>query len=373
MSGDEQYLERVASGGGATLYEVKGAYQGRVRRWVATTPESRRIVNEPEILGVELSTGLATAVTRVLPLLPEKELLLSVAQERICVGHFLRGGLNFGIREAIYHAFGLVRHSSCFMSSQRRRVGGRWVVREDMYRKLRIPKGAILLFGDVVATGITVENGLEVIRQHLATIGSSVRRIIFFTLGCHKLETVLEAFDEVLRESFPVFEGSTAVYLEGKFRLVDSQTPVRIGIPGTDLLKRNALVAPELARSQYDNLAYPLERCVIYDAGSRAFDVPTYVEDVRSFWEQVLELALDGLTLKEALRERWPEPWLDDRQAFLRYAEARWRGVEDAAVADDWEAVQRRWTPAFRDRSRQAESLAILARKRLDGLPRPPE
>ena len=61
----------------------------------------------------------------------------------------------------------------------------------------------------------------------------------------------------------------------------------------------------ELGRSQAECVTYPLERCAIYDAGSRAFDVPAYLADVRGYWEQVVRLAGEGWTLGAALGERW--------------------------------------------------------------------
>ena len=65
-------------------------------------------------------------------------------------------------------------------------------------------------------------------------------------------------------------------------------------------------MAPEFIASQYEDPAYPLERCVIYDAGSRAFRVREYAEDVAGYWKQVLELAGRGMTFEDYLRERFP-------------------------------------------------------------------
>lgn len=364
-----QYLERIDSRDDATLYAIGGDYAGAVARYVVTTPEGRTLCNRPEIMGVEFGTMLTRAVTRALRVLPEREAILAHPEQRVCVAHFLRGGLNFGIREALHHAHGLNLHSSCFMSSQRRRVDGRWQVEEDMYRKLRIPDQAILLFGDVVATGITVSNGLQVMIEHMRRIGSSVRRIVFFTIGCHKLEKVLVEHDAQLRDAFPDYEGASAVYLEGKFRLVDGATELRIGIPGTDLVRRDCLVAPEFALSQYEALDYPLERCVIYDAGSRAFDIPAYVEDVREYWEQVRALGEQGFTLTEALEERWPEPWREDRAAFRAALAERWRGLVPALGDRIWERMQERWTEPFRSRAATPEALVELAEARLQKLP----
>jgi len=364
-----QYLERIGSADEAILYAIRGEYDGPVDRYVVSTPESRRICNRPEVIGVEFGHTLTRAITRVLHVLPQRDAIATYNQERVCVAHFLRGGLNFGIREALQQSYGFNRHSSCFMSSQRRRVDGRWQVEEDMYRKLRIPGHAMMLVGDVVATGVTIENGLHVILEHLKSIGSSLRRLVFFTIGCHKLEKVLAEFDPLAREAFDEYEGTTAVYLEAKFKLVDSRTELRIGLPGTDLVRHDCLVTPEFALSQYEDPAFALERCAIYDAGSRAFDIPTYVADVKEYWEQVEQLAHDGFTLADALAERWPEGWRDDREAFDATMQTCWRGI-DAAVLDRlWSRVQRRWTGEFEREAETSDALAALARRRLAQLP----
>lgn len=295
----------------ASWHAIRGDHEGSIERYVVSTEPGRRICNQPELIGVEYTQAMHDTMVAALQTAPFQKLIQESPQERVCVVNFLRGGLNFDLRRALHSAYGFNRHSSAFMSSQRARVDGRWSVQEDMYRKLDIPRDAILVMGDVVATGVTMENGLEVIRQHVASIGSSISALVFFTIGCHKAEKILQALDLELRASFPGYRSTIVVYLEAKFKLVDSKTALRIGIPGTDLVRFDALLAPEFERSQYRNPAYPLERCGIYDAGSRAFDIPTYLRDVLEYWEQVLALAKGGFTLGEALRERWPQGSLD--------------------------------------------------------------
>ena len=365
-----QYLEHVTTGHDATLYSIHGEFDGPVKRYVVTTPETRAICNQPELLGADFGHQLARASARSLHLLPERESISGTRQERVCVVHFLRGGLNFGLREGLFQAYGFNRHASCFMSSQRRKVDGRWQVEEDMYRKLHIPRHAVLMLGDVVATGITVDNGLVVILDHLKEIGSSVRRLVFFTIGCHKLEKVLEKYHEQCAEAFEEYEGATAVYFEGKFRLVDSQTDLKIGIPGTDLIRKDCLLAPEFALSQYERMSYPLERCTIYDAGSRAFDIPGYLTDVRHYWRKVSDLADEGMTLTEALEERWPEPWKDavlagDHDTYLANCAKHWPKADPLQLERLWEQTRLRWSDEFRAHADHSSALAELAHLRL--------
>ncbi len=360
-----QTLSRVSSHEDAAYYAIGGDFQTAVERYVVSTPWSRDICNRPELLGCEYTDALRRAMVAALARAPFRDLIADAPQERVCVLNFLRGGLNFDLRNALHEAFGINRHSSAFMSSQRYKVGGRWAVREDMYRKLVIPKDAVMVMGDVVATGVTVENGLDVLAQHIGDIGSSIRGLIFFTIGCHKIEKQLETFDARFRAAFPDYRGTVIVYLEGKFRLVDSRTGLQIGIPGTDLIRKNCPLSPEFEASQYERVAYPLERCTIYDAGSRAFDLPEYVHDVRDYWQKVAALAAGGFSLAAALKERWPEAEYASREAFLAAKRAAWQGVPDAELNALYDAYLGRWTPAFAAAAANPKALADVAAERL--------
>jgi hypothetical protein len=97
------------------------------------------------------------------------------------------------------------------------------------------------------------------------------------------------------------------VFFEGRFTVPDINTRLSIRLTGTDLLRYKALMAPEFVESQYEQPSYPLERCIIYDAGSRAFWIPEYVDDVMDYWRQTLELAHAGTTFEQLLKERFPE------------------------------------------------------------------
>jgi hypothetical protein len=328
-----QVLERLSVAPEASWYALRGEHQRQVERYVVTTPQGRAICNRPELLGVDFNLSLHDGMASAFRTAPFKDLIADHSEAGVCVVNFLRGGLNFEIRRALHSAYGFNRHSSAFMSSQRfRDEEGRWGVKEDMYRKLDIPRDAVLVMGDVVATGVTVQNGLEVILDHLVKLGSSARALVFFTVGCHKAEKVLEDLDAKLRAAFPAYERTILVYLEAKFRLVDSQTPLRIGIPGTDLIRRGAFMTPELEASQYDVPGSLLERCVIYDAGSRAFDVPHYCEDVAEYWQEVAGFAADGWTLEQARDERWPQRLRGPEEDFLALRRKGWRGVPDTEI-----------------------------------------
>jgi hypothetical protein len=353
---------------GASYYAIRGDYETPVSRYVCTTPETREVCSKPEVLGCRFTGNMSAAMTKALRAAPFRGLFENTPHHQVCVLNFLRGGLNFDLRDALHEAYGFNTHSSAFMSSQRYRTDGRWQVKEDMYRKLQIPRRAVIVLGDVVATGVTVRNGLQVLLDHIRDLGSSLRGLVFFTIGCHKLEKNLGAFDTFFRESFPDYEATHLVYLEGKFKLVDSRTEVRIGLPGTDLISREALLAPELIECQYDSIAHHLERCVIYDAGSRAFDIPTYVEDVVDYWKQTRKLARQGWTLREALAERWPADGYSSKETFLSTGKALWRGAEERLLERIHEKHLKRMEEQLDQRGDGSEALAKLCDERVETL-----
>ena len=360
-----QVLTRLAHDQGSAWYRLGGEYECPVERYVISTPETRAICNQPELLGVAYNQALEAGMRRALELAPFSDWIRNHPQHRTCVVHFLRGGLNFELRRALHSAYGFNLHSSAFLSSQRQRVEGRWVVQEDMYRKLDIPSDAILVMGDVVATGVTMENGLMVVGEHVQRIGSSLKGLVFFTIGCHKSEKILCRIHEEFQRRFPGYERTVLVYLEAKFRLVDSRTRLRIGIPGTDLIRQHALLSPEFEASQFEDPAFPLERCAIYDAGSRAFDIPNYVSDVLEYWEQMERFAHRGWTLSEALQERWPLPPYQDLASLIQQRQQIWEGVSTAVIERLHQQYQQWWAGQAGQDLRTAAALASVSRRRV--------
>jgi uracil phosphoribosyltransferase len=306
------------------------------------------------------------AMVSIMKELPFKDKLFkNTKEEEICILNFLRGGLNFDLRGALNEAFGINQHRTSFMTSQRFKQDNRWGVKEDHYRKFKFPKGSVVFIADVVATGVTVDNALEVVINHIKETGGSIKHLVFFTIGCHKLEKILDKYKTVLAGMFDDFVDTYAVYLEGKFRLVDSKTTLRIAIPGTDLVRYDCSLAPEFELSQYDNLSHPLERCTIYDAGSRAFDVPEYTDDVIDYWNKVKKLAEGGFTLYDALKERWPENEYKTKEQFISYKKESWKDADKSFLEELYKAYQTRWATAFTTKSKTTDALIKICNEQL--------
>ncbi len=279
-----------------------------VRKVIATTAETRLICNDPFVVGVKYTGMLSKACSFVMSGLTESGLILPKEKETI-VFNVLRGGLNFGLREALADAYGWNEHGSAFISAQRARIkkdSEQWHITESHYKKVYVPKIATVVLGDVVATGTSLHHAMNELIHSVKKSNSQLRNIVFFTIGGERSERIIEEADKKCRQLFPDYESSIVVYFEGCFKVADTETDLYIKITGTDLLRLNSHMAPEFVESQYENPSYPLERCTIYDAGSRAFWLPEYKEDVKQYWESVLSLADSGVSFQDLLGRRFP-------------------------------------------------------------------
>ncbi len=363
-------LDPISSSDRISYYRLRGDYTGKIKSFVVSTPYSRDFLNRPEVYGVRFTNALRRTITLALKNFPDPEAVAGLNPEKISVVHFLRSGLNFGIRDSLYDAFNFNTHLSSFLTSQRQRDQyGRWYIKDDQYRKLEIPDGVSFFIGEIVATGVTVENGFDILFRQAKNLGREVENVFFFTIGCHKIEKTLRLYDGLFRSAFPGYRNTFLVYLEGKFHLADSKTKVAVKIQGTDLMRTPALLAPEFELSQFRSLAPVLERCVIYDGGARAFNVPEYLQDVRGYWEEMEDLARADMSLARALAERWPA-----REYELSFADFRrektktWPGADPGLLRDLYQAHRERWTEKFRREAETPRPLLDLCRRRLRAL-----
>ena len=364
---------------GCALYSVDG--DSSLKRYIASTTETRAVLNKPEIVGYEFRHKMANGTAKVL-----KALELDVDGQHSNVIHFLRGGLNFGLMEALHKAYGLNNHSASFMSSERRKQDGKWRIKDDQYSKLTINAGSTVFIGDIVATGVTLEAGLakiyeqvtanelpDAVKEHVFHgIEDSQKRqhiplkgIAFFTIGCENIEKILGKYDKLFKDAFPEYSGTHVVYLEGKFKLASSSDNLRIKIDDTDLLRHPAVLAPEFELSQYESVAYPLERCVVYDGGSRSFNAAKHLAEVKEYWEK---LGDSGMTLEEALKERWPEKGYESIDNLAAEKKDVWAGVNEGALGALCNAYSRRWNDSFRKKASGKDSLRTFCGKRMERL-----
>ena len=331
-----QTLSPLLSNDRVTLYRLDGA--GAVDALVATTPGTRRICNDPLCAGIAYTRALQSACTDILAALGADR--LGLRESETVVVNILRGGLNFGLRDALADAYGWNHHTTSFISAQRARSEqdpDEWHITENAYKKVYFPPAASFVVGDVVATGTSLRYGLEELVRIAKEQSVDLRSIVFFTYGGPRAREILEEIDADCRRRFPSYQRTTLIFLEGCFAMAEASTPLHIRIPGTDLLRLGAAMAPEFVESQYEGPSYPIERCTIYDAGSRAFWIREYAADVIGYWRENLQMAERGMTYRDLLAERFPslDPDRFGSVDLIELCKNRIRSMEELLKAKD--------------------------------------
>ncbi len=269
-------------------------YPSDLERYVVSTRDTRDLMNHPEIINCDFTNLMRNGITNALKGLNILEKLSRIDSRTVNVCHILRGGLNFQVRDALRKAFGYKWHSSSYISSQRVLKEGKFKISEDTYRKFLIPDQATIYTADIVASGISLDNGINFIAKYLQSQKLRLRNFIFITIGCSEAEKVMSKWHQLFKSRFPEYEKSILIYLEGRFALATHDTPLANFIADTDLLKSyklGALLSPEFEYTQFDRMIIGLEACAIYDGGKKGFEPINHIKDVLEFWEKQCRLA----------------------------------------------------------------------------------
>src|SRR3989338_6266746 len=116
----QQWLEKITTHkSDISLYKLLGPNGSSLTRYLVSTPETRIICNQPEVFGMDFSEKLHTAIRKTLEILPESDDFKQWPDYETNVISILRGGLNFGIRDALAKAYGYNKHSTTYLISQR--------------------------------------------------------------------------------------------------------------------------------------------------------------------------------------------------------------------------------------------------------------
>ncbi|MBI5072770.1 hypothetical protein HZA99_03050 [Candidatus Woesearchaeota archaeon] len=364
----QQWLEKVATHkSDISLYKLFGPNGSSLTRYLISTPETRIICNQPEVFGMDFTKKLHAAVKKTFEVLPEAEQFKKSPDYETNVISILRGGLNFRIREALAEAYGYNKHSTTYLISQRHKdENGKWHADVQTYKKITIPKVVSFFLGDVIGTGTSLKEALAALDKVMDEINvRTVKKLVIMTFGCYRAEKVLDEYDMLLRKKFPDYEGTILIYFEGKFKLANNESFIRLTDPGTDFLRKDCVLTPEFALSQYEQMYYPLERCTIYDAGSRAFDILLYKSELQEYWAKMLQEATNGYTLFDALQDRFPDQY-QNKEAFLEQKRKQWKGVSEGLLQQMWFGHEQRWNPSFIEYAKTADALRKICILRLE-------
>lgn len=361
------------------VYSIEGnRYPENFKRYVVSTRDTRDLMNYPEIINTDFTNLMQNGVTNALKGINLLERLSEINSRWVNVYHILRGGLNFKVSDALRKAFGYKWHSSSYLSSQRVLKEGKYEVSDDYYRKFLVPDNATVYTADIVASGASINNGMDYICKYMETTGHRLKNFYFITIGCVEAENVLAKWHEHFRERMPDYGETMVIYLEGRFGLATEESPLRNKIPFTDLLKsykEGALLTPEYEHSQFDRTITALEACAIYDGGKKSFEPANHIRDVLEFWQKQREYAAaEQVPVWEEYNRRFPlDMYFDDisgtepgaPESFGEKKSQFWEGVTPEEYSRLYNRFKWLWTDERIHAATRPGSLTTICDKKI--------
>ena len=289
-------LEPEFSDQGVDCYRLSGK-QMLNQYYIVSEEGTRKLLNQPEVVGYEVYQCLLNATTRMMQHFHEKGMVSSAN-----ILSILRGALNYPMEESCYRS-GICVHDISFLSSERVFEEDEIAGLEIKYSKLAAVPDSTLLIGDIIATGDTLVHCLHYVMDYYKKHHVSLRNIIAFTIGGNTGIEIMEKLTKEIRKFWPEFEGFICVYYEGIFNTYKDKGVSGINLPYVDFYWKVGVVAPAYRRQTLQTRNTLFEKCIIYDGGARRYEIQDHIHEVLEYWEGILARA-DQIDLKALTDEK---------------------------------------------------------------------
>ncbi|MFF4924756.1 phosphoribosyltransferase [Kitasatospora sp. NPDC001261] len=281
---------------------------------ICSTAASRTLLTDPAVSGHRYRSLLGTAVSTALDLVAEADPAVAgaLATEATTVVTILRGGLSFGVDSALSHRFGSPEAVS-FVGTDR----GAAHPLDISYERWEFAGRQLLVLGDIIGTGATVEKVLRAARQAAHGRGAEIAGYLVLTVGSRQGVRRLRDYFAELAHRGERFS-AVIVALEALFELPD-RTRLGQSFPQLpfDFLRSPRWSTPDFELHRLGRRDSLFEKCAVYDGGVRAFTPGEHRRFRADWWTEVRRrgsaagLSLADLGRSTAGLDRYARP-LDD-------------------------------------------------------------
>ena len=268
------------------------------RAYVISHPDSRKLLCTPEIVGYQIPELLLSPIAHALTYFLHKGDV-----ENVNIVNILRGGLNFPI-EAACSKNGIKVKGVSFLTSERVFLEKKVARIESKYRKIHPINNATIIIGDIIASGDTLNNTIQYIKENYVLAEKKLKNIIIFTIGTVNAVKAIKELNRILKERWCKFEGISVVFIEGIFTTYPNIGITGLNLPGVDFSFNGGLLAPEYRSSLMDDYHIVLEKCVIYDGGARRFEQSDHISCILDYWKNLV-IKANHIQIKDLLEEKY--------------------------------------------------------------------
>ena len=280
-------LSKVCDINQSELYSV-----GETGHFIISNPDTRYLLCNAQLMGYYIYKSLCILTKDFIEYISNTKQIGSFN-----IVNILRGGLNFPVEEACY-ANNIKSYEISFISSERVFTDRKVSKIESYYRKISVIPDAAIIIGDIVATGDTLKNVVNLIVKTYAQHNKKAERLIVLTIGTDIALKTVHLIEKEIKSRWPSFKGITLFYIEGIFSAYEDTGILKINLPFVDFRPCGLLSIPY--REALISCPHAVfEKCVIYDGGARRFEPDIHIDEHLCYWEQLMLLgeSIDAQTL----------------------------------------------------------------------------
>lgn len=270
---------------------------GKENIYIVSNPDTRALLCDPEIVGYNLPQKLFAPIKDTLQFFSE-----NCTFNNINLVNILRGGLNFPLEMACFYNEIEIDEIS-FLTSERIFLDDKVSRIESKYRKIANVPDAVIMIGDIIASGETFYNTVRYIVEKYVFDKNQIKKIIVFTIGTDNTLKVVHQLETELKKRWNTFEGIVTIFLEGIFTTYSSRGITKLNLPYVDFTFRDGVLAPEYRKSLLERPHIVFEKCAIYDGGARRFEKKIHINTIISYWN-ALCLMGNKINLQEFYQEK---------------------------------------------------------------------
>jgi len=258
--------------------------------FILSSEPTRKILFNPHIAGKKLQDMLECAGEIFIQVLKDTS-LRGVKLDNCCELIFLSGGLYYNLNHGFKKIYNEVL-PQCFLGIKRSRIEGKegQFTAYATYENFEsLPDNATVIIGDTIASGATLQKGLQNLFDALEEKNYTLDKLIILTLAGSTLGA--RRFKEVEKKIKIIFPNA-------KFYLFASEQLFHVMPNGTDLrFLREDSIIPESSKKnvieQYGEVLGREMQCAVFDWGTRCKNPKAHYHEFLEFCDSISKTNLD--------------------------------------------------------------------------------
>ncbi len=250
---------------GYELYSVTDSHFPS-HTYLLRSPHSQEVLYNPQRVGKPLQDSMEKLSVHMMDVLLQTA-LKGVKADNVCELVFLSGGLYYALNHGFKQKTNLAL-PQCFLGIKRKRLLGQdgeftAVATYENFESL--PNHATILIGDTIATGATLEKGIETILNAIHERSFVLDKLVVVTLaGSVDGAKRLQKIEEHIKRQFPSFT-LYHIACEQLFHLMPDGTDLRFLYPDAVMPQKTREKTLEL----YGEELGKDMKCAVFDWGTR--------------------------------------------------------------------------------------------------------